>query len=209
VLIHGLYLHGLSLGLLAHRLRRAGYRTVLFSYPSLRNSVPASAQALAERVAALDTPRVHFVAHSLGGLIVRHLLISTAAVPPGRTVTLGTPHQGSRVARLLSGGKLKGLLGRGIEQALLDPPTAWPAGRELGSLAGTLNVGLGRLFSVPAPADGTVTVAETRSPGMTDHVCVPVSHTGLLFSARVAEQVRSFLDTGRFRHSPSARTSMT
>ncbi|MCP5419365.1 MAG: hypothetical protein H6970_08440 [Gammaproteobacteria bacterium] len=200
VLIHGLYLHGLSMGLLARRLRQVGYRTALFSYPSLRYSVPASAQKLAEYTTPLHASVLHFVAHSLGGLVVRALLDSGVELPPGRVVTLGTPHQGSHVARVMAGTRLKAVLGHSIDQGLLETGAAWPAGRELGSLAGTLNVGLGRIFSVPPPADGAVAVAETRAPGMTDHVCLPVSHTGLLFAARVAEQVCYFLESGRFRH---------
>ena len=62
-------------------------------------------------------------------------------------------------------------------------------------------MGLGRLFgTVPAPADGIVTVAETCLPGMTEHICLPVSHAGMLLSPTVAVQVCAFLATGRFCH---------
>ena len=155
---------------------------------------------LGEFLQTIETPVVHFVGHSLGGLIVRHFVDRTSALPPGRVVTLGTPHQGSRVARALHRGRLKFLLGRSVEQALLGDLPPWPPGRELGSLAGTLNAGVGRwLTRVPPPADGTVTVAETRLDGMSDHLCLPVSHTGMLTAACVAEQVRAFLAAGRFR----------
>ncbi len=202
VLIHGLYLRGFCMALLARRLQQSGYHTVLFSYPSLQNPVPANALALAARVKTLTTPVVHFVAHSLGGLIVRHLVARETTLPPGRVVTLSTPHQGSQVARQLYAGRLRFILGHSIEQGLLGDVPPWPAGRELGSLAGTLNVGLGWLFGpVPAPADGTVTVMETYLPGMTDHLCLPVSHTGMLLSATVVVQAGAFLAGGRFYHS--------
>ncbi len=201
VLVHGLYMDGACMALLARRLSRQGYRTRLFTYPSLRQPLAASTLVLAALVRSAATPVVHLVAHSMGGLLLRHLLAGAEALPPGRVVTLGTPHQGSCLARKLGSGKLRFILGRSLERGLLGDLPPWPAGRELGSLAGTFNVGLGRLFGpVPAPADGTVTVVETCLAGMSDHICLPVNHLGMLLSPLVAEQVGAFLATGRFVH---------
>jgi len=199
VLIHGLYLHSFCMELLASRLRQARYRTLLFSYPSLGKTVPDSADMLAQRLIGLELPEVHFVAHSLGGLVVRCLVATTPTLPPGRVVTLGTPHQGSQVARALSNGKLRHVLGRSKQGLIGELPT-WPAERELGSIAGTFNVGLGKWITpLSEPADGTVTVAETRLPGLTDHICLPVSHSSMLLSPAVADQVSYFLANGRFQ----------
>lgn len=207
VLVHGLYMHGICMVLLARRLARQGYRTRLFTYPSLRQTLADSTLALATLVKSAQTPVVHLVAHSMGGLLLRHLLADAPALPPGRVVTLGTPHQGSCVARKLGAGRLRFILGHSLERGLSGDLPPWPAGRELGSIAGTLNVGLGRLFGpAPAPADGTVTVAETRLAGMHDHICLPISHTGMLLSPLVVEQVRAFLATGRFIHAPGEMT---
>ena len=203
VLVHGLYMHGACMALLARRLARQGYRTRLFTYPSLRQPLADSTLALAAQVQSAETPVVHLVAHSMGGLLLRHLLAGAPALPPGRVVTLGTPHQGSCVARRLGAGRLRFMLGHSLEQGLLGDLPSWRAGRELGSLAGMLNIGLGRLFGpMPAPADGTVTVAETCLTGMSDHICLPVSHLGMLLSPPVAAQVSAFLATGRFVHAP-------
>ena len=200
VLVHGLYLHGLAMWPLARRLRRAGYEPVVFSYPSVRLSPVANARGLAQRVAALRTARVHFLAHSLGGIVIRQLFHQFPDQPPGRVVTLGAPHQGSAAASRLQRRGLGFALGLSAEQGLLGKLPPWPADRELGSIAGTLNVGLGRLLAViSGPADGTVRVAETRLPGMSDHICLPVSHTGMLFAPSVAAQACAFLATGRFR----------
>ncbi len=201
ILVHGLYLRGFCMAPLARRLARAGYRTVLFSYPS-RRSTPADLVELGQPVlAAVTTPTVHWVAHSLGGLIVRQIFALASDLPPGRVVTLGAPHQGNQVARRLYDKGCKFMLGRSSELGLLGDAPPWYEQGELGSIAGTLNVGLGRLFGpVSPPADGTVAVAETYLPGMTDHICLPVSHIGLLFSSAAAGQVRTFLATGRFLH---------
>jgi len=200
VLIHGLYMHGLLMQPLSRRIRQAGYRTCIFSYPSLRRSPSDNATVLARKIQSLRGPRIHLLAHSLGGIVVRYYLDRFPAAP-GRVVTLGTPHQGcTTVCRLLER-KLGFALGKSVEQGFLTPPPPWPAGRELGSLAGTLNIGLGRLMTGLAdPADGTVAVAETRLTGMTDHLCLPVNHSGMLFSAEVAAQALAFFATGQFRH---------
>ncbi len=204
VVIHGLYMHGVCLEWLVRRLRGTGWRALTFSYPSLRLSVAENAAALARFTTSLEESRLHFVAHSLGGLLLRRLLAEHPGLPPGRAVTLGTPHQGSGVARHLAAGRLRFALGHSGEGGLLGDLPPWPANRELGSLAGTLNTGLGRLLApTSTPGDGTVSVAETRLEGMTDHICLPVSHTGMLLSQAVVKQVHAFLKQGRFRHGDS------
>lgn len=196
--------------LLARRLRRVGYRTVLFSYPSLRTSIPNNARFLQSFIQSFDTTVVHLVAHSLGGLVVRYLVAQAPHLPFGRTVTLGTPHQGSHIARELHISRLKFILGRSATQGLLGDAPPWPTKLELGSLAGTQNAGIGRFIGTNlVPADGTVAVAETFLQGMTDHICLPVSHTGLLISPTVAVQVSAFLATGRFRRETSIKSPYT
>lgn len=201
ILVHGLYMHGFCMMPLAWRLQREGYRTLIFSYATLRNPLTAVARTLAATVDTVTTTPLHFVGHSLGGLVIRHLTAACPELPPGRTVTLGTPHTGSCIACELSRGRLGPILGPTMDEGLLGNLPPWPPQRELGSIAGTLNLGLGRLLAaLPLPADGTVAVAETRFPGMTDHLCLPVNHTGLLLSADVARQVHAFLAAGRFDH---------
>ncbi|HMB38016.1 MAG TPA: alpha/beta hydrolase, partial [Wenzhouxiangellaceae bacterium] len=71
--------------------------------------------------------------------------------------------------------------------------------REVAAIAGTSSLGVGRLFAdLEKPHDGTVTVAETKVPDLADHLELPVSHTGLVFSRQVAEAVDGFLRSGRF-----------
>jgi hypothetical protein len=75
----------------------------------------------------------------------------------------------------------------------------WACGRELGLIAGTRAVGIGRFFAgFSEPNDGTVAVRETRLEGATDHLLLPVSHMGMLLSARVADECGRFLRDGRF-----------
>ena len=200
ICLHGLFFNGWELFLLRRRLQGSGYRTLRFHYPSRRMSPPEVARRLAHMVRELAPERVHFVAHSLGGLVLRHLFHQQPLLPPGRVVTLGTPHQGSHAARELARHRPgRWLLGASIRQGLLGDLPPWPANRELGIIAGTLTVGLGRLVcELPLPNDGAVALEETHLPGASGHVMVRTTHLGLLFSPLCADLCIEFLRFGRF-----------
>ena len=202
VLIHGLFMSGREMALLRRQLAVAGFSTRQFSYPSVRVSPAVAARLLGDFVAGIEAPVVHYVAHSLGGLVLRHFLHGDAdGRHPGRVVTLATPHQGSRAAQAIAQTALgRRLLGRSIEQGLLGDVPAWPDQRALGVIAGSRGIGLGRFLArLDLPHDGTVAAAETELSAATDRITLPVSHFGGLFSREVADQVIYFLRQGRFR----------
>jgi len=91
-------------------------------------------------------------------------------------------------------------MGRSVAQELLQPhERRWVQARPLGIIAGSQPIGVGQLLAGFAEEnDGTVAVSETRMPGATDHIVLPVSHLGMLLSARVARETGSFLTAGRF-----------
>ena len=204
ILVHGLYFGGRWLGFLARHLLRQGFSPSVYAYPSVRGTPAQASDALMKWLPDPMPARVHFVAHSLGGLVLRHLFGGAHSLSPGRVVTLGTPHRGSHVAGWMAGHGLGALLGGANQIGLTGPVPEGPEGRELGSLAGNVSLGLGRLLpGLPEPNDGTVAVAETWMRGMSDHITLPVTHTGMLFSREVAEQCAAFLTQGRFRHGPA------
>jgi len=102
VLVHGLWTHGMVMWLMARRIARCGYRTACWSYPSMRSTLTENAQSLARYCASLDAHRVHFVGHSMGGLVVLRMLESPQKFPAGRVVLTGTPYGGSYAARRLA-----------------------------------------------------------------------------------------------------------
>jgi pimeloyl-ACP methyl ester carboxylesterase len=198
-----LWMSGLQLTMIRRRLEADGsLHAVFFTYPSIAGSMSDHVARLIEYARAHKAERVHFVGHSLGGLVILRALEVTADLPPGRAVLLGSPLQGSRTAqsfaRLPFG---RALLGGALAEECLDcTPREWSGRREVGVIAGSMRFGVGRLLArLDDEHDGTVMVEETRLPGAKDHLIVPTSHTGLVFSAEVAQQTRHFLEYGAFK----------
>jgi pimeloyl-ACP methyl ester carboxylesterase len=183
--------------------KELGADTPLFSYRSVGAGIAANARALAKRLSRLRPDTLHLVGHSLGGVVICKMFEDTGgeSLPPGRVVLLGTPIAGSRAAHKLAEWKLGRLImGRSVrEELLVDRDRHWAYGRDLGVIAGTLSVGLGRIVNKHrGSSDGTIYVDETCIPGMKEHLVMHVSHTGLPFSAAVAKQTAAFLRSGRF-----------
>ena len=201
VLVHGLWLGGWVMAILAARLRRCGYATRIFPYASMGPGLSANAAALARFARSLDAPRVHFIGHSMGGLVILKMLAENPELRLGRAVLLGSPYGGSRSAEALASvaaGRL--MLGHSLMEWLRGPHVE-PQSCELGVLAGSRKLGLGCVITrLPDPNDGVILEAEARIPGMSDFICLRVSHSEMLWSRQVAHQVCAFLHSGRFDH---------
>jgi len=200
VLVHGLWMNRCVMGYLAHKLRCAGYATASFGYfPALR-SFEHELGRFVSRMRAYRYRRLHFVAHSLGGVLVFSALPRLSDLDIGRVVCLGSPLRGSLGAKQF----MRHAFGRFCIGASAKLWQSFPAlrcgeGIEAGVIAGTRRFGLGRFFTdLPAPNDGVVTVEETRIDGLCDHIVLPCSHTGMLFAPEAARQIVQFLRTGRF-----------
>lgn len=202
VLIHGLwYGHWFTMPM-ARKLKRRGYQVSFFRYPTVAKGIDDNAADLIRFIDELTPKAEHIVAHSLGGLVTMTALSTRPDLVPGRVVFLGSPLNGSKVARTIRhwpGGRwMLGEAADPLTQGIDAPPTleGMPS---IGMIAGVMRFGLG-LFAGAAAAegDGTVELIETRMPGLADHVTVSTSHTGLLLSSDVANQADHFLREGRF-----------
>jgi pimeloyl-ACP methyl ester carboxylesterase len=201
VYVHGLWMPGDESLILRRRLA-ADFGLTLHPFRYLATGTMRSIIArLAGFVGELDLPAVHFVGHSLGGLVIYRFLEQFPAQPPGNAVFLGTPCVGSRAAeRAARFGPVAQLMGQSVAEELLRPRARrWTHARPLGIVAGTQPIGMGQLLAGFAEDnDGTIGVSETRMPGATDHIALPVSHLGMLMSARVARETGLFLTQGHF-----------
>lgn len=212
VILHGIARTGKSMSAVESFLQQEGYETLAITYPSTRKDIDHIATGLDEK--ELDSAfwsragKVHFVTHSMGGLVARRYLEKfRSEIPPeklGRIVMLAPPNAGSEVADTLHG----------------LWPYQWyygPAGQELttraqagnksdiwydlGIIAGTKEWPyIVAAFVVPGPGDGRVSVERTRLEGMKDHMTVNATHTYIMDRSDVHRQIVHFLEEGAFGH---------
>jgi pimeloyl-ACP methyl ester carboxylesterase len=205
LLLHGLWMNRLAMGWLGRTTRRAGFATRALTYRSVRAPLAAHLAQVSSYIEGLPGRRIHLVAHSLGGVIALRYLQGNPGQPPdpriGRCVLLGAPVAGCSSALAFArrpGGRW--MLGQSFELWHGRFDTALDARYEVGAIAGTVPLGLGRLFArAPLPGDGVVGVEETRMPGLRDHLVMQINHSGMLISPTVARAVVTFLREGRFR----------
>jgi pimeloyl-ACP methyl ester carboxylesterase len=207
VYVHGLWLSGRESLFLRRRLESAfGFEVHAFRYPTVSLPMAQIAERLDGFMRELCARRsegctVHLIGHSLGGLVIYRFLERYPEQPAGRVVFLGTPavdsRAAARAARLRWAAKLIGLTV--AEELLEHRERRWNGSRELGIIAGTQRMGLGQFLAhFDEDCDGTIGVSETKLPGAKDHIALPVSHMGMLLSARVARHTGHFLQHGRF-----------
>ena len=208
VLLHGLGRTPWAMLLLEGTLRGAGFEVHSLGYPSLDGDPEALLEGVRTQIDAccIDADRtVHFVGHSLGGLLIRAYLGTDPPPNLGRVVLIASPNGGSELADAERHGELTGSL---LEQAgptaaaLTTGPDGFPASLpplsyEVGVIAGTSDNPLSNAF-LPVPNDGMVSVESTRLPGMADFVTFDLNHAALRNDPRVADAVVSFLRSGAF-----------
>lgn len=198
LLVHGLWMRGITMRWLATRLRSRGFEPRMFGYYSLLQDTDAVVARLAD--ALRERPGTHVLAHSLGGLLALRAAERVGPRGMGRIVCLGSPLAGSRAAATIAAKLPAGAQLVGHNRALLEAGVDHlPAGIEVGAIAGCVPHGLGGFVAhFDGEHDGSVAVAETRLPGLADHAVVRASHSGLLFSDAAVRQAAAFLREGRF-----------
>jgi len=201
LLLHGAWMHPLVMAYLVQALRREGFAAQALGYRTVRDPLEAHLSRLANRIGTLDAMRVHLVGHSLGGVIVMRYLQRSGDTRVRRAVLLGSPVAGCRAAAGLAksaGGEL--MMGQSLAVWREPVDVSVDSRFEIGAIAGTRALGLGALVTrLPKPNDGVVCLDETKFPALRDHLALPVGHTMMLMSSRVARQTTAFLKTGAFR----------
>jgi triacylglycerol lipase len=208
VLLHGLGRTAWSMKPLQWALARQGYHVVNVAYSSTRVSIEEAAGDWLARllgVRATDrTVKIHFVTHSLGGIVLRQYLLQHQIENLGRVVMLAPPNSGSElVDRLRHNPLYKHLTGPagqelGTERGSL-PNRLGPVDFEVGIIAGDRS--LNPFFStwIPGPDDGKVSVQRTQVEAMKDFLVVHHSHTWMMWRRSVLCSVSRFLSQGSFQ----------
>lgn len=210
LLIHGLGRSSLSMVAMATILQAEGYATHRIDYPSRTEDFPTLASDLSEEISELCAgyDRVHFVTHSMGGILLRYIAAKypkTLQKNIGHTVMLGPPNKGSEIVDAFGDQIWFKMTNGEAGVSLSTAPDSIP--NSLGAFPHSLGVIAGDRSIEPYWAglfegenDGKVSVESTRLEGMNDHIVISVTHTFMMQSPKVMEQVLHFLKNGKFDH---------
>ena len=208
VLLHGLNRTHRAMSKLATALEQEGYSVINCDYPSRRADLETLSTNLFASLAPqlASAQRVHFVTHSMGGIVLRTYLETHSIINLGRVVMLAPPNQGSEVVDnlrwLAPFGWINGpaglQLGTGSESA---PNNLKPPRFELGVIAGDRS--LNPLFSymIPGKDDGKVSLLRAKTDNMKAFLVLHVTHTFMMRNRTVIAQTKQFLKTGFFEKS--------
>jgi pimeloyl-ACP methyl ester carboxylesterase len=207
VLLHGIARTSRSMNAMEKALKASGFHTLNLDYASRRKPLDQLAADIHSPILNFANDlgaELHFVGHSMGGLLARVYLARHRPRRLGRVVMLGTPNQGSEVADTLRNLAIfRRFYGPAGQQLTTGPDaalTALPAiDYCVGIIAGNRSIDpISSTFVLPKPNDGKVSVANTKLAGMSGHVVVGASHPMLARKKAAIEQTIAFLRTGRF-----------
>jgi hypothetical protein len=207
ILLHGLCRTSCSMAVMEKALTQAGYKVWNIDYPSRTATIGQLAETVVGRAVADcendGATRIHFVTHSLGGILVRSYLAGHAIANLGRVVMLGPPNQGSEVVDKLGGWRLfkkingpaGNELGTGKDSV---PNKLGTANFCAGIIAGNRSINWINSCLIPGRDDGKVSVKRTKLAGMADWIQLPVSHPFIMRNSTAIRQTICFLREGKF-----------
>jgi pimeloyl-ACP methyl ester carboxylesterase len=210
ILLHGLGRSSRSMVKLEKNLTEQGYRVLNVNYLSTKHPIEYLADELLDSVIQewgnKAGSRLHFVTHSMGGIVVRYYLKQHKLPNLGRVVMISPPNQGSELVDQLkdkfvfdkSRGPAARQLGTDKNSFVLN---LGPVDFELGIIAGSRSMNPFYSSILPGPDDGVVTVERTKVEGMTDFLVMPYSHRSITKKKKVIAQATYFLEHGSFNHS--------
>lgn len=222
ILLHGLTRSAASMEKMDAALSKAGYTTINIDYPSTQFDI----QTLVDKTIppalkqCQKNKAIHFVTHSLGGILVRYYLvhkiennneIDTSRIK--RVVMLGPPNQGSEVVD-----KLKHLPGfywingdagmqLGTDETSIPSQLGAIVDFELGVIAGSRSINLFLSTLIPGTDDGKVSIKNSKVEGMEDHIVLPVTHPFMMRNNKAIKQTLFFLEHGRFDHKTHSKVN--
>lgn len=206
VLIHGLAANSGTMSHIENTLTAEGYDVVNLDYPSMTQSLDQLAKQLRNDIAeqTKDANKVHFVTHSMGGILLRMIQKETPMENLGRVVMISPPNQGSDAVNVLADvpGALWAMGPSGRQLAAGENErlkSLGPVDYEVGVIAGDLGIDPWMSSMIPGPDDGVVSVESTKVEGMTDHIIIHEAHPLLVFNAEAMDQTIAFLKDGKFR----------
>lgn len=216
ILVHGLARSSRSMNTMEAAIRERGYHTVNLNYPSTEQTVQQLAQqslpTAIQGCRSTGSSSIHFVTHSMGGILVRYYLSIRDLPELRRVVMLSPPNRGSEVVDSLKDSRLyQWFNGPAGQQLGTDAATSLPLKLDavsypVGIITGNESSVFDHWFSeiLPGEDDGKVSVERSKVPGMTDFLVLPYTHTFIMNKPDVIYQTINFLEHGKFDHSPAS-----
>ncbi|MFT5659314.1 MAG: triacylglycerol lipase [Gammaproteobacteria bacterium] len=211
ILLHGLARTNRSMLKIESALKSAGYQTYNCNYPSRKQAIELLSetfigQAIEYCEQTYSPQRIHFVTHSMGGILTRYYLSQLRLKKLGRVVMLAPPNAGSELVDRLSGLQLFRLINGPAAEQLGTAESSLPnslgaVDYEVGVIAGNKSVNVLTSAIIGEENDGKVSTTSARLEGMTDYIVLPYTHTFMMNRSEVIEQTLSFLKNGAFQHS--------
>jgi len=191
---------------LKERLEKAGYSVIAESYPSTKKPIQEHAewlQTIIDKASRDQSGKIHFVSHSLGGIIIRYLFNTHKPKLLGRVVMLSPPNSGSEIVDFFEDSELfQHLMGPSGEALGTDeqsvPKSLGPVNFEVGIITGDASLNPFTSLLIPGQDDGKVSVESAKVQGMKDFLVVHKSHTFIMDSPEIAEQIIHFIKYGKF-----------
>jgi len=208
VLLHGLGRTAKSMSYMEQRLSDAGYTVFNYDYESRKKEIDSlveDLQQFIENCCPRKEITMHFVTHSLGGILVRALIAGNRPANLGRVVMLSPPNKGSEAVDYFGDyvffekifGPAAAQLGTTPESF---PNRLGPADFELGIITGDRTIDPISSWIIPGADDGKVAIERTKLEGMADFMVIHVSHAFIMEDQKVVDEVIHFLQHGRFMH---------
>lgn len=192
---------------MATALEKEGFTVLNVDYPSREAEIETLAEATIH--GALSTPeiasadKIHFVTHSMGGILIRQYLQTNSIERLGRVVMLGPPNQGSEVVDKVGDFQLFAAINGPSGKQLGTGPDSipnrlGPVNFELGIIAGDRSINWINSSMIDGPDDGKVSVARTKVEGMKEHLVIHTSHPYIMKNEKVIKETICFLKQGSF-----------
>ena len=203
ILIHGMWMNTLSMRFIGRQLTKQGWKVIYYDYSSMFASFEQNVEGLYAlwnktrmNTGALST---HLVGHSLGGLLILTMIKKYQLTDLPRTLLMGSPVNGSAVAKKMLPSKLgKVMLGKSA--LALTKGAEGGNVNKIGIIVGKRGIGIGHLIQrLPKPHDGVVAIEEAQLQGAEDKIVLPVTHATMLLSKQVADAIDRYLSKGSFR----------
>jgi len=207
VLLHGLARGHGSMEKMGEALAREGFFVVNVDYPSSSFSIQELGDRVIQAIRADEdiagSEKIHFVTHSMGGILVRSFLARNDLPQLGRVVMLAPPNQGSELVDAMGDWWIFEAINGAPGQELGTGPTSTPhrlgpVDFELGVIAGDRSINWINSMIIDGTDDGKVSVERTEIDGMSDHVVIHATHPFIMKNAEAIEKTIQFLKTGAF-----------